>query len=322
MELADAVADLVRIHGTVLLVEAQTFRGALDDYLDEATAPSGTVKLLTDAVELGALDSLVMMLDQGAEVRSAIDMVGDRLARDRGSADLAGSRWACAVLGYAVGRVPAEVEADLRSQVVLPTSTLPTPTTTQRLSTADPPAEGGTRVIHEEPAPDGGRDPRRPWALVASAAAVVGILAAVVLAIVVLDDGDGGSPGGDGDTTSEEEELARQEVTTEDSGIETTFRVMLDGTDAYLVMELGTGDDLEETARVELSCSFVEGSKDTDLDVGQGVQGLGPDAGDGLVGWYGPIADTSYAEYFQWDAKAGMLELLGVEEGQECPAAP
>ncbi len=318
MELADAVADLVRLHGNVLLADAATFRGALDDYLDEETAPSGTVKLLTDAVEVGALASLISMIDQGADVRSAVEMAGDRLARDRGSADLAGSRWACAVLGYAVGRVPAEVEADLRGQVIVPTSTVPTPTT-HRLSTTELPGEGGTRVIHEEPAAHDGRDRRRPWALIVGGTAVAGILAAVVLAIVVLDD-DEGSPGGGDDTTSEDE-LARREVTTESSGIEATFRIMLDGTDAYLVMDLGGGDDLEETARLELSCPFVEGSMNVDLDVTQGVPGLGPDQGDGLVGWDGPVADTAYAEYFQWDAAQGMLELLGMEEGQECPEA-
>lgn len=316
MELADAVADLVRIHGAALLVEAPIFRGALDDYLDEETAPSGTVKLLTDAVELGALDSLVMMLDQGAEVRSAIDMVGDRLARDRGSADLAGSRWACAVLGYAVGRVPAEVEAELRGQVVLPTSTIPTPVT-ERLSTVERPATGGTRVIHPETSGDQDRsaDPRRLWALVVGAAAVAGIIAAVALTLVVLDD-ESGSPDGDGDTTSDEQ-LARRRVTTDSSGIPVTIRVVRNDIDAYLVMELGSGDDLEETDRVELTCSFLEGSKDTDIELSQEAGSTEPDTGEGLVGWRGPTEDTGYAEYFGWDARDGTLELFGSDA--KCP---
>jgi hypothetical protein len=50
MELAEAVADLVRRHGSSLLDDPRTFRGALDDYLDEDAGSVGLIRLLTDAV--------------------------------------------------------------------------------------------------------------------------------------------------------------------------------------------------------------------------------------------------------------------------------
>ena len=43
------------------------------------------------------------MLASGATPMAAVDAAGELLARERGSADVAGSRWACAVLGYATG---------------------------------------------------------------------------------------------------------------------------------------------------------------------------------------------------------------------------
>lgn len=114
MELHESLAQLARDHGESLFAEADAFRGALDDYLDEGSASTGTINLLTDAVRLGALQSMVTMLDSGAGVEDAVESAGQRLSRDRGSADVAGSQWACAVLGYALGKVPVELATRLR----------------------------------------------------------------------------------------------------------------------------------------------------------------------------------------------------------------
>lgn len=113
-ELHEALADLARDHGHALFHDADAFRGALDDYLDEGAASMGTINLLTDAVRLGALDGLLSMLGSGASVESAVDTAGRRLARDRGSSDVAGAQWALGVLGYALGRVPASYATRLR----------------------------------------------------------------------------------------------------------------------------------------------------------------------------------------------------------------
>lgn len=104
--LHQSLADLARDHGHDLFRDAGAFRGSLDDYLDEGQASSGTINLLTDAVRLGALDGLVTMLDSGANPSDAVESAGQRLARDRGSADVRGCQWAVAVLGFALGKVP------------------------------------------------------------------------------------------------------------------------------------------------------------------------------------------------------------------------
>lgn len=114
MELHESLAQLARDHGESLFAEADAFRGALDDYLDEGSASTGTINLLTDAVRLGALQAMVSMLDSGAGVEDAVETAGQRLSRDRGSADVTGSQWACAVLGYALGKVPVSLATRLR----------------------------------------------------------------------------------------------------------------------------------------------------------------------------------------------------------------
>lgn len=107
--LHQSLADLARDHGHELFRDAGAFRGSLDDYLDEGQASSGTINLLTDAVRLGALDGLVTMLDSGANAADAVESAGQRLARDRGSADVRGCQWAVAVLGFALGKVPEQL---------------------------------------------------------------------------------------------------------------------------------------------------------------------------------------------------------------------
>ncbi|WP_183093267.1 hypothetical protein [Nocardioides stalactiti] len=127
MELHESLAALAQDHGESLFAEADAFRGALDDYLDEGSASTGTINLLTDAVRLGALQAMLTMLDSGAGVDDAVESAGLRLSRDRGSADVTGSQWACAVLGYALGRVPVELATRLRPDAF----------------TAHPPNDGG-----------------------------------------------------------------------------------------------------------------------------------------------------------------------------------
>ncbi len=105
MELHESLQELADRLGPELFSDADSFRGALDDYVDEASASTGEVNLLVDAVRLGAFRSMTAMLDTGASADSAIVEAGARLARDRGSSEAAGAMWACAVLGYAVGRV-------------------------------------------------------------------------------------------------------------------------------------------------------------------------------------------------------------------------
>ncbi len=105
MELHESLYALGRSQGRELFNDADSFRGALDDYLDEDSATTGDINLLVDAVRLGAYQAMTSMLDSGADADRAVNEAGSRLARDRGSADVGGAMWALAVLGYATGKV-------------------------------------------------------------------------------------------------------------------------------------------------------------------------------------------------------------------------
>jgi|GEM_PF-2221308 len=105
MELHESLYALGRSQGRELFNDADSFRGALDDYLDEDSASTGDINLLVDAVRLGAYQAMISMLDSGADADRAVSEAGSRLARDRGSADVGGAMWALAVLGYASGKV-------------------------------------------------------------------------------------------------------------------------------------------------------------------------------------------------------------------------
>ena len=105
MELHESLYALGRSQGRELFNDADSFRGALDDYLDEDSATTGDINLLVDAVRLGAYQGMMSMLDSGADADRAVSEAGSRLARDRGSADVGGAMWALAVLGYATGKV-------------------------------------------------------------------------------------------------------------------------------------------------------------------------------------------------------------------------
>jgi hypothetical protein len=105
MELHESLYALGLRLGREVFDDPDSFRGALDDFLDEDSATTGDINLLVDAVRLGAFSSMTSMIGSGAQVTAAVEEAGNRLARDRGSADVAGAQWACAVLGFAIGKV-------------------------------------------------------------------------------------------------------------------------------------------------------------------------------------------------------------------------
>ena len=313
MELADAVADLVRRHGSSLFDDARTFRGALDDYLDEETGSVGLIRLLTDAVEQDALRSLIVMLDNGADLDSAIANVGDRLARDRGSTDVDGARWACAVLGYAVGRVPAQVEERLRDRADLHSSSSPI--------TAVPPATTPITAVPEPgpaqapPAGPTAQNRSRRWpaaAVVAVCVAAVVAVGAIVAAVLLVGANNDEDP--DGGAGPSEEVAEETALTAGPSGTEVRFRLIHSGSAAVLVMDVMREGDFERADDVTLSCEYWPGSTNPDLTADQDVEGLPPDAGQGAVGWRGPDAQQEgYLEYFGWNAAEGTLELFGFD---------
>jgi len=145
MKLHAALADLARERGHDVFRDATAFRTALDEHLEAGQAPSTTLNLLTDAVRLGALDGLLTMLDSGADAAAAVESSGQRLARDRGSADVHGCQWAVAALGFALGRVPEVIVEGLESEAAAAATPPPAPTQSQTqataASTAGPPSK-------------------------------------------------------------------------------------------------------------------------------------------------------------------------------------
>ncbi|MFC5727840.1 MULTISPECIES: hypothetical protein [Nocardioides] len=208
MVLHQALAELARDHGHGLFRDASAFRGSLDDYLDEGQASSGTINLLTDAVRLGALDGMLTMLDSGAAPADAVDSAGQRLARDRGSADVRGCQWAVAVLGFALGRVPENLVTGLdpEAHTAAPPHHGPGGTTPVQYPVQSPPhqpfAGPGYAPAGQPSYPGGWSQP--PASKKSSAGLVIGAIAVAVVVIVagivgivLLANGGGEDPSAD-----------------------------------------------------------------------------------------------------------------------------
>ena len=83
--------------------DADTFRGAFDDFVPEGAATPGDLRLLVDAISTGAFQRLVQQLELNADPPTAIAAEAERLARDRGTVETEGARWALSVLAFARG---------------------------------------------------------------------------------------------------------------------------------------------------------------------------------------------------------------------------
>ncbi|KAA1418700.1 hypothetical protein F0U44_09390 [Nocardioides humilatus] len=166
MELHESLYALGQSQGRELFNDADSFRGALDDYLDEDSATTGDINLLVDAVRLGAFQAMTTMLDSGADSDRAVSEAGARLARDRGSADVGGAMWALAVLGYAIGKVNDQQVRRYRTQhasspapppagpaTMLPPTGLPSPGQPPMTSPGAPPPMSPPGPSAPAPAP-------------------------------------------------------------------------------------------------------------------------------------------------------------------------
>ena len=153
MELHDALRSVVVQHGSAMLSDGVGFRGVLDDVLEEDQATTGDINLLVDAVRLRAFASMTSMLDSGAQVTAAVEEAGSRLARDRGSADVAGAQWACAVLGFAIGKVSDAEVRRYRTQHAGPPQQTAPHQTGQPLPPTQFPAQQPPQPTAQPPAP-------------------------------------------------------------------------------------------------------------------------------------------------------------------------
>lgn len=207
MALADELTALVGRAGRGVLDDANSFAAALDDYLAPEVASRGVLNLLVDAVRQGALGRLLRDIEHGADPARAVAASGDQLARDRAATDPGPSRWAVAVLGYAVGAVDRPV---LEAQAAPGTAPAPPAAPPPRPPVASPPLPPTARPPHpRSPAPPvapqpqwspGGYPdpsaqprprPRRRTGLVLGAVGLaVAVIAGLVVTVVLLaDDG-------------------------------------------------------------------------------------------------------------------------------------
>ncbi|GAA3822225.1 hypothetical protein [Nocardioides panacisoli] len=225
MAVHDTLRGLVQVRGANVLEDPMEFRGALDDFVDESEASIGEINVLVDAVRLGAVRRLTALLDQGGLGVAAIVEAGDGLARDRGSDDPARSRWAVAVIGFALGRIDAETvlrfDAAPGSRstptptpgITLPPTYLPPPPTAAPNApppppfppSTVPPVNGPPRTsrapassIPPPPGPGGTTPQRRAVVrvVVLTALALIVVVAGTVVALVVVrgDDDNSGAP--------------------------------------------------------------------------------------------------------------------------------
>ncbi|MEZ0579851.1 hypothetical protein [Nocardioides sp. MH1] len=157
MELHHELKEMIGGHGSGLLEDATTsrgaiddaatFRGALDDYFPEGRIPAGEINLLVDAVRLGALSSLVRMVDWGGDPAASVESAASAFARDRGGLPYPAAAWACAVLGYAVGRVPEHVVRRFPPMSADQLWSHPSPPPTMAPPPPPPPADATTAPV-------------------------------------------------------------------------------------------------------------------------------------------------------------------------------
>lgn len=97
-------------YGGRVLLDAEQLRQMLTHSASEQAAPY-EVELICETVQWAGLPRLTEAVNRGAEPADAIAVTGDAIARERSSSDVAGTRWALAVLAFAAGHLPeSEVE--------------------------------------------------------------------------------------------------------------------------------------------------------------------------------------------------------------------
>ena len=293
MELHENLYALGLQLGREVFEDPDSFRGALDDFLDEDSATTGDINLLVDAVRLGGFSSMTSMLGSGAQVTAAVEEAGSRLARDRGSADVAGAQWACAVLGFAIGKVSDAEVRRYRTQHATPqppSQPLPPtqfpgqqqpPPPQQPPPSAVPPTQYPGAPVTGAPPPGTGPLPtaqpqqyaqappsswpgstalppepkRKTWPLLVATIAAIALIAGGIVALIVTRDDDDVPSGGN---TEEKSEPVDDALPTDVSSVSERY--------SGLAADIGAGVDECEAVdpgdgtTEQLTCTFGDGT--------------------------------------------------------------
>jgi len=202
--LQDELRELFAKVGPQVFDDADSFRGAFDDFVPEGAASTGELRLLVDAIATGSFQRLVTQLAIDADPTTAIAAEAERLARDRGTVETDGARWALTALAYARGVIDNRSVTTRPSALGQPSAPQPQepPASAPALS---PDTLGSTRTgaTAAEVTSTAGRDapPRpgvpgapppparsRPARIAAFVAGAVVLAVAAVGAIVLLGD--------------------------------------------------------------------------------------------------------------------------------------
>ncbi|WP_137292327.1 hypothetical protein [Nocardioides dongxiaopingii] len=111
MKLHDRLYALGLQSGRHVFDDPAAFRGVLDDAVRRGEVSRDDVDLLAEAIRSGALGAMLAAMDAGTDALPAAGEAGARVVGGRrsktppGPAEVARGQWACAVLGFAVGRV-------------------------------------------------------------------------------------------------------------------------------------------------------------------------------------------------------------------------
>ena len=321
--LHDELAELRAEVGPQVFDDPVAFRAAFDDFIPEGSASTGEVSLLVGAIATGALQRLKDQLAIGADPDMTIAVQGDLLARDRGTSEASGARWALSVLAHAMGAIPVDrvLTRPKPSPDSVDTAGRPPPSSPPA-SSLDP---GRTRPVVDRPthvvsqetqtpaAPTPGPPPapgrRRINPLLIAAVAVLAVVAIAAVAVLFLRDGDDpGDTAEEGSGTGDEEVLA--EVDIAESGETMRVQLIQDDSDTELVLLLERDGEFTEVDREPTTCPFLESSYEAevehtgDLELSWGWQNLDQ----GGFGQYGKIVP-----------EIESLEIYDLEDGYVCP---
>jgi hypothetical protein len=326
--LHDELADLRSQVGPQVFDDPVAFRAAFDDFIAEGSASTGEVSLLVGAIATGALRRLTEQLALGADPATSIAVQGDLLARDRGTSESDGCRWALSVLAHAAGVIP--VDLVLTQPRIPDTLDRPIAATTDP-GVVDPGPTHQVTVEREAPAPasspppgpspatadPGRRGGPRTNPLLLGVVAVLAVVAATAIVLLFLRDDDSPDKDTAADSTSDttgsagtEDVLAEVDM----SGGEKTVRVQLvhDGPDVAVVLLAEADGEYTEIDRGTVSCPYLDISYDAVIQ-DQGNRQI-------FFGWQNSNTD-GFGGYGEVQIDEDMLILFDPGDAP-CPTAP
>lgn len=330
--LHDELAELRAEVGPQVFDDAVAFRAAFDDFIPEGSASTGEVSLLVGAIATGAFQRVTEQLALGADPDMTIAAQGDLLARDRGTSEPHGARWALSVLAHATGDIPVD-------RVL----TRPTPGP-DSIGTAARPPGPPPPPPHPPPPPTGVVDPgptlpvnpstqpidahapapaksapatprkRRINPLLVAAVVALSIVAATALALLVLRDDDSpGDTAGDSSSNGSSDEEVLAEVEMSEAGKTVQVQLVTDGTDTTVVLLAEQDGEFVEVDREATICPFLV---DTSYDATVQDQGNRQI----YITWQDEET-AGWGEYGEVQIDEDKLILFGVDD-VPCPEAP